>query len=294
MNELSTTTTQLPDTIEDLSKFVIVGREKLKAVKAAISAIEKVNLAKEVHQQKLAEAQELAEVVIEAEARLGELLKAIPKATTNHKKPDLENRNASNFKTKSEAVRDMGFNKDQVSEFQQMADKPEVIERAKAKAREENRVLSHSDVMKEIKFEKELEYLEANADEATKERIRNGEQSINDAWLEEKKREDKRNRQKAENALEAAQDRHDEYKGKKVVSLEDAKQDKEDQAKIADALFWEVDRALSSLSLLGAMAEAGDKDLRPLGKISDEKKELLKNSVRGARNAIIRIQEVIV
>ena len=290
MNELSTNTTQLPDTIEDLSKFVIVGKEKLKAVKAAISAIEKVNLAKEVHQQKLAEAQELAEVVIEAEARLGELLKAIPKQAGKSN----FSRDVEKLKSKSETIKDMGFNKDQVSDFQRMADKPEIIERAKAKAKEENRVLSHSDVMKEIKFEKELEYLEANADEATKERIRNGEQSINDAWLEEKRREDKRNRQKAENALEAAQDRHDEYKGKKVVSLEDAKQDKEDQAKIADALFWEVDRALSSLSLLGAMAEAGDKDLRPLGKISDEKKELLKNSVRGARNAIIRIQEVII
>ena len=47
MNELSTMTKQLPDTLPDLSKFALIGREKLNAVCAEIRAIEKVGIAKD-------------------------------------------------------------------------------------------------------------------------------------------------------------------------------------------------------------------------------------------------------
>ena len=48
---------KLPASLDDLSKFVLVGREKLVAVRAEIRAIEKVGLAQEVRKQKLSEAQ---------------------------------------------------------------------------------------------------------------------------------------------------------------------------------------------------------------------------------------------
>ena len=83
MNEIVTNTTNLPANIEDLSKFFLVGREKLIAVRAEIRAIQKVGLAKEVYDQKLKEAQEIAEAVLDAETRMGELIKDIPKATEN-------------------------------------------------------------------------------------------------------------------------------------------------------------------------------------------------------------------
>ena len=72
---------QLPENIPDLAKFVLIGRDKLKAVRAEIHAIDKVGMAKEVYNQKLEEAQEIAEVVTDAECRMGELLKAVPKAS---------------------------------------------------------------------------------------------------------------------------------------------------------------------------------------------------------------------
>lgn len=84
MNELTTQNIQLPDTLEDLSKFVLVGREKLNAVRAEIRAIEKVGLAKEVHEQKLLEAQEIAEAVLDAEVKVGELTARIPKAKNQY------------------------------------------------------------------------------------------------------------------------------------------------------------------------------------------------------------------
>ncbi len=80
MNDLIVQQSNLPDTLEDLSKFVLVGREKLTAVRAEIRAIKKVGLAKEVYQQKQEEAQMLAEAMLDAEVKIGDLLKTIPKA----------------------------------------------------------------------------------------------------------------------------------------------------------------------------------------------------------------------
>ena len=81
MNEVVTSAEQLPETLEDLSRFALIGREKLKAVRAEISAIKRVGLAEEVLQQKRAEAQEIAELVTMAEVRIGKMLKGIPKTS---------------------------------------------------------------------------------------------------------------------------------------------------------------------------------------------------------------------
>ena len=72
---------ELPAKIEDLSRFVLVGREKLVAVRAEIRAIEKLGLAKEVREQKLQEAQLISEAMLDAEVRIGQLMKDVPKAT---------------------------------------------------------------------------------------------------------------------------------------------------------------------------------------------------------------------
>lgn len=59
--------------LKDLSNFVLIGRERLAAVRAAIRAIDKVGVAAEVYEQKMMEAQELAEAVLDSEVRLGQL-----------------------------------------------------------------------------------------------------------------------------------------------------------------------------------------------------------------------------
>ena len=75
MNDVSVyESSQLPDTLEDLSKFALIGREKLVAVRAEIRAIEKVGLAEEVRRQKLEEAQAISEAVLDAEVKIGELM----------------------------------------------------------------------------------------------------------------------------------------------------------------------------------------------------------------------------
>ena len=79
MTDLIVRENNLPTTPEDLSKFVLVGRDKLQAVRAEISAMKNLNLAKEVREQKLAEGQEIGKLVLLAEARLGELFNQMPK-----------------------------------------------------------------------------------------------------------------------------------------------------------------------------------------------------------------------
>ena len=153
MNELVTVQNNLPDTLEDLSKFVLIGRDKLQAVRAEISAISKLGLAKEVYEQKKAEAQEIAETVTLAEMRTGELLKAIPKATTNHK--NLEILTSEHFlKPKADVVKELGFDRNQAQRMETLANNPEIVKQAIQEARANDDIVSRSFVLGKIKQEK--------------------------------------------------------------------------------------------------------------------------------------------
>lgn len=156
------TRSELPATIDDLSKFVLIGRDKLQAVRAEIAAIKKVGLASEVLEQKRAEAQEIAELVTLSEMRMGEMLSEIPKATPNNN-PFHENQDGLKLvKPKGETLADMGITRNAASEYQQMAAHPEIVEQAIAEARENDDIVSRASVLRKIKAErKKQEILEA-------------------------------------------------------------------------------------------------------------------------------------
>lgn len=146
MNDIILSEKNVPANIGDLAKFVLVGREKLVAVRAEIRAIDKVGLAEDVRRQKVEEAQAINEAVLDAEMRIGELMAQIPKATTNHKKKDLENDITVDFlktaPTKAEIIEQAGFTQKQAERFQTLAAHPEIVEQAKAKARREPQALT--------------------------------------------------------------------------------------------------------------------------------------------------------
>ena len=148
MNEITTQARQLPDTLEDLSKFVLVGREKLNAVRAEIRAIEKVQLAAEVHEQKLEEAQEIAEAVLDAETKLGELTRDMEQA--QGQRTDLGHSNSGVTKSKEKQLADIGLTKMQTSRYETLASHPEVVEQAKADARANGRIVTRADVLNRI------------------------------------------------------------------------------------------------------------------------------------------------
>lgn len=145
MNELSQTVRQLPDTLPDLSKFVLIGREKLNAVRAEIRAIDKVGLAKEVHEQKLKEAQEIAEAVLDAEVKIGELTKQMKKAQGF---ASIHPTDGENVQTKTKQLEDLGIKHHE--RYESLANHPAEVEDAIKSAREHGDIVTRSDVFKRI------------------------------------------------------------------------------------------------------------------------------------------------
>ena len=166
MNEITARTAQLPDTLEDLSRFVLVNEERVQALRAEIRAIKKVSLAKEVYEQKLAEAQEIGKVTVEAAQKMGELLLQIE--TAQGKRTDIETSSpyGKEVKTKAESIEEIGIGTKQAYQYQQMAQNPEAVQAAIDKAIERGDVVSRSQVMKEIKALKdEIARRDAKIDE---------------------------------------------------------------------------------------------------------------------------------
>lgn len=153
MNDITITSSNLPANIDDLAKFALVGREKLVAVRAEIRAIEKVGLAQEVREQKLREAQDISEAVLDAEVRIGELMSRVPKASGGDRRSENFKKDTvvSFEKPKADIIRDAGFTPKQVQRFQTLAAHPEIVAQAKAEARENDDIVSRSLVLNMVK-----------------------------------------------------------------------------------------------------------------------------------------------
>ena len=151
-NTIVVSKTNLPDTVGDLSKFVLIGREKLVAVRAEIRAIDKVGLAEEVRRQKLEEAQAISEAVLDAEVKIGELMSGLPKRQGS--RTDIQPLDSGVGKLKSEVIKDSGFTEKQAERFQTLAANPDLVEKAKAEARENDDIVSRSLVLNLVKERK--------------------------------------------------------------------------------------------------------------------------------------------
>lgn len=136
----------LPANLEDLSKFVLVGDEKIKADRAQISALKKLGVAQEVVKIKLHDAQITAEQVTFAKIKLGELLNSLPKATKGNGSNQFQQKNAEidtsgEFsKPKAESIAELGITQKQAERLQQMAKNQDAVQLAMAKARRFNKV----------------------------------------------------------------------------------------------------------------------------------------------------------
>ena len=170
MNDLTVIQNNLPNSIEDLSKFVLIGRDKLQAVKAEISAIQKLGLAKEVYEQKKSEAQEIAETVTLAEMRTGELLKQIPKASGGDRKTEkIKSCTDATFeKTKEQVIKELGFEKTQAHRMEQLAENPEIVKQAIQEARNNDDIVSRAFVLGKIKQEKRKENIQKQVENIEK------------------------------------------------------------------------------------------------------------------------------
>lgn len=146
--------TQLPDTLEDLTQFVLVGKAKLQAYMLKLQTVNKLSVAQEIRDQTLKETQEISNALIAAEQRIGELLLAIPKQTGNQYM-SATSPSGEKAKTKSEVASEMGYTRKNVDDYQQMAKNPEIVQRVIKEALENGEVVTKSQVLKEIKAERD-------------------------------------------------------------------------------------------------------------------------------------------
>lgn len=145
----------LPEKVDDLARFAIIGTEKLSALRAEIRAIRRADLAKEVYDQKIEEQNQLASLILDAYMKLGEFTKQLP--TAQGTRTDLEKSGLCTTgvtrleESKGEAISALGFSRAQVSRFEAMASHPEIVEQVKAEARERGKAPTQTEVLKRIK-----------------------------------------------------------------------------------------------------------------------------------------------
>lgn len=156
-NDLQIRLGNLPANIDDLAKFALIGREKLVAVRAEIRAIDKVGLAQEVREQKLREAQEISEAVLDAEVRIGELMAKVPKA--QGKRTDVQpiTTEGEKLQTKADIAKSIGLDPKHLDRFETLAAHPEIVAQAKAEARENDDIVSRSLVLNMVKAQRQEE-----------------------------------------------------------------------------------------------------------------------------------------
>lgn len=141
----------IPDTIEDLSQFILIGKERLSVYQAKVRAIDKIGMAENVRKAALKDGQDAATAVIYAEAKLGELLKATPQ------KPPI------GFSEGNRMSLPPGIDKRLSHQAQTIANNSDKVEKIIAKAIEQERIPTPDHVYKLIK-QSEKEEMEAPDD----------------------------------------------------------------------------------------------------------------------------------
>jgi N6-adenosine-specific RNA methylase IME4 len=141
----------LPEKLQDLAQFVLIGRDKLAMVRAGIRAMDKLDVAEGVRQQKKEEAQMLAEALLDAEVRIGEILAAMPKAQGNQYTKVLCNSGVTE-QSKEAAAKELGFDRMQVSRFQTLAANKDLVEQIKQEARESDDLATRTAVLQAVKI----------------------------------------------------------------------------------------------------------------------------------------------
>ena len=184
VTELMNIGNTLPSKIEDLAKFVLIGREQLNMVRAGIKALDKLDMAKDVREQKKDEAQMLAEALMDAEVRIGEILLAMPKASgknNQYVQEKLKNDTAVDFhyevnpkppvQTKSEAIKSLGFDNKQAERFQTLAQHKDIVEQVKQEARANDDLATRTAVLQAVRYKQVEEKKEERIEKIIESRI---------------------------------------------------------------------------------------------------------------------------
>lgn len=107
-------------------------------------------LTESVNAPGLSEAQDIAEAVLDAEARIEELTKEMAKSKGGRPSETVRNNVESYQTTKAEQLQRVGIKQDTAERFERIAAHPKAVEAAKEQAREEGRIVTRQDVLNRI------------------------------------------------------------------------------------------------------------------------------------------------
>jgi hypothetical protein len=119
-NNLVKVNNNLPANLDDLNKFILIGKEKLISVKAEIRAMKNLKVAEDVYKQKEVEARELGGALLLAKTRIGELTKVIPKGNKHQKDTAVL--------LKKDELHKMGISEKDKQRFEQLANNKDIVE----------------------------------------------------------------------------------------------------------------------------------------------------------------------
>ena len=129
----------LPDNIEDLQKFILIGTERLNAYKAQLRAVKKASLAKEIKDRTLEDSQRMGTALLLAESKMGELLENVANPTASRAGRRQLPQNISHK---------------QSHEAQQLSKHKDIIEEVIAEAEEHEEIPTKRDVIRRINKKK--------------------------------------------------------------------------------------------------------------------------------------------
>ena len=262
MNELSSTTKTLPQTIEEKTAYVLFGSDALNAYRKKLKAIQsKYGISSEQYKQIQLEAQETAENLLLFSVDIGKEMQKIDKASGGDRRSeDFKNEVDHDFEktSKAETIRNMGFTEYQARDFQILARHPESVQRAIEDARKEDRIVTRQDVFHDI------------------------------AATEYPSR-----RQKEEQELREAKKRVENFENSKVVAIGEAKQNKDDNKLIFEEFNETVHKA--TMAVLHMAIKLDEKTVTKAIKATsnEELKEVL-NDLQEDYKTILKVQKKIV
>lgn len=145
---------EFPAQPTELAKFIVIAQERAKSIRAEIQAIKRLEVAKEVYEQKLEEQDRLRELMLLAYQRMGEITRELPTATAGRPAKILPS-GGKNFdgaqKAKADALRDLGLSTSQVSRFEKMAAHPDIVEEVIADSQAGMATATQGEVLRRIK-----------------------------------------------------------------------------------------------------------------------------------------------
>lgn len=155
-NEIAEVTFQMPDTIDDLTKWDMFFSARIPLYKKLLKGVKSWEEASEEEKRILRRAQEEAENLIDIHVVMGEIYKHLP--SDNGGRPEKTTViTDGSFTQKQQYKEKTGLSDVKARRFASMSDNPEIVAEVKAEARENNEIATQTEILRRIEEAKKEE-----------------------------------------------------------------------------------------------------------------------------------------